>query len=495
MASRLPTLCLTATLVPLAACLGPNPLADADTETDESTDDSDSSSGSGSESDATDSSSDDTEDTSDTGDPCTNGEQDGDETDVDCGGSCSPCGDDQGCADPGDCQSGVCEDETCQPPSCDDDVQNGDEVGVDCGGDCALCEATPLLAELDDFESSDARHPTAAMFDDGTFALAYVGATDNRARFFDVAGAGTGPSVAVAAGLTVVDPDTMPIQPSALRSTVELLAVGDVGGPSALHLERVSARVQTGGAVPVNGQLARGVSLAVDGDIVYATWTQDDDVMLRRWDHADGGWLEAGPINVDDEAGTHEGAHPDVFLTDEFLAITWARCTLDCQVAVRRFADGQWLESPVEVTAELDGFHHQPKISVGADGRAMVVWTEVGFGQHFPWAAVLDEDLQLSGAIWPLQDLIVPAEPAVDVLALADDSFAVAWVDQDGDAVHLRRFVDADIPKLMIADEAPWGTIVDATSVALAGIDGRFVVTWSADVDGVRQVQGQVFEY
>src|SRR4051812_33952550 len=40
--------------------------------------------------------------------PCMNGKKDGDETDVDCGGSCGHCLPDQACKGPGDCSSGVC---------------------------------------------------------------------------------------------------------------------------------------------------------------------------------------------------------------------------------------------------------------------------------------------------------------------------------------------------------------------------------------------------
>ncbi|MEM9888707.1 MAG: fibronectin type III domain-containing protein [Bacteroidota bacterium] len=50
---------------------------------------------------------------------CDDGIQNGDETGVDCGGSCPPCG---------------------VAPPCDDGIQNGDETGVDCGGsDCPPC--------------------------------------------------------------------------------------------------------------------------------------------------------------------------------------------------------------------------------------------------------------------------------------------------------------------------------------------------------------------
>jgi hypothetical protein len=49
-------------------------------------------------------------DAGDVPDTCTNGVQDGDETGLDCGGSCTPC---VACAAPGDCPSGICEAQVC----------------------------------------------------------------------------------------------------------------------------------------------------------------------------------------------------------------------------------------------------------------------------------------------------------------------------------------------------------------------------------------------
>jgi hypothetical protein len=73
---------------------------------------------------------------------CDNGIQDGDETAIDCGGSCdNACGDGQGCGSADDCMSGVCEGGVCQPPACDDMVLNGDETDIDCGGPvCMPCD-------------------------------------------------------------------------------------------------------------------------------------------------------------------------------------------------------------------------------------------------------------------------------------------------------------------------------------------------------------------
>ncbi|MEQ8707328.1 MAG: T9SS type A sorting domain-containing protein [Phaeodactylibacter sp.] len=67
------------------------------------------------------------------GPTCDDGIQNGDETGVDCGGSCEPC---------------------VAAPTCDDGIQNGDETGVDCGGSCAPCVVTCETFNLDlDFDN------------------------------------------------------------------------------------------------------------------------------------------------------------------------------------------------------------------------------------------------------------------------------------------------------------------------------------------------------
>ncbi|AKV04453.1 Tryptophan synthase alpha chain [Labilithrix luteola] len=63
--------------------------------------------------------------------------QNGDETDVDCGGSSTNakrCDDLKACKLPADCASKVCTGDVCQVPTSTDNVQNGDETDVDCGG-------------------------------------------------------------------------------------------------------------------------------------------------------------------------------------------------------------------------------------------------------------------------------------------------------------------------------------------------------------------------
>ena len=70
---------------------------------------------------------------------CDNAMKDGDESGIDCGGSCPPCANGENCLSAEDCESSVCERGRCLVPNCTDGVRNGDETGTDCGGDCALC--------------------------------------------------------------------------------------------------------------------------------------------------------------------------------------------------------------------------------------------------------------------------------------------------------------------------------------------------------------------
>ena len=72
---------------------------------------------------------------------CADGQQNNEETDIDCGGSeCPACADDLTCAVADDCVSKVCTDEVCVAATCEDQVVNGEESDVDCGGlTCDKC--------------------------------------------------------------------------------------------------------------------------------------------------------------------------------------------------------------------------------------------------------------------------------------------------------------------------------------------------------------------
>jgi hypothetical protein len=92
---------------------------------------------------------------------CSNGVQDGDETDIDCGGSCvlgsaGACDDSSDCVTDSDCKSGHCFDwpagskalsgsPTCV--SCSNNIQDGDEDAADCGGSCQKCACSASEVE------------------------------------------------------------------------------------------------------------------------------------------------------------------------------------------------------------------------------------------------------------------------------------------------------------------------------------------------------------
>jgi hypothetical protein len=72
---------------------------------------------------------------------CTDAAKNGDETDVDCGGSCPKCADKQTCISAGDCVSGHCVASVCVAASCFDKILNGSETSIDCGGlACPACD-------------------------------------------------------------------------------------------------------------------------------------------------------------------------------------------------------------------------------------------------------------------------------------------------------------------------------------------------------------------
>jgi hypothetical protein len=73
---------------------------------------------------------------------CSDAVKNGTETDVDCGGNACPgCLADKNCQYDSDCQSLVCKNAKCQTPTCVDGVQNGGESDKDCGATCSpkLC--------------------------------------------------------------------------------------------------------------------------------------------------------------------------------------------------------------------------------------------------------------------------------------------------------------------------------------------------------------------
>ena len=71
---------------------------------------------------------------------CTDQIRNGEETDIDCGGTCGKCDLGGRCGADADCDEGTCKGGTCAPLPCANGVQDGEETDVDCGGDtCRKC--------------------------------------------------------------------------------------------------------------------------------------------------------------------------------------------------------------------------------------------------------------------------------------------------------------------------------------------------------------------
>lgn len=105
---------------------------------------------------------------------CNDGVRNGGESDVDCAGRCRDCAPGRACAAANDCQTGVCGAggcaegvlRCCQAPSCSDGVENGDESDIDCGTGCGLC---PLAAQCgNDAECQSGFCQTGRCADRGT---------------------------------------------------------------------------------------------------------------------------------------------------------------------------------------------------------------------------------------------------------------------------------------------------------------------------------------
>jgi hypothetical protein len=73
---------------------------------------------------------------------CYDGVQDSTETGIDCGGGgCVACPVGSGCVTNSDCLYGACQSDICAPPNCTDGIKDGAESDVDCAGGCPLCAA------------------------------------------------------------------------------------------------------------------------------------------------------------------------------------------------------------------------------------------------------------------------------------------------------------------------------------------------------------------
>jgi hypothetical protein len=96
-------------------------------------------------------------------DTCADRVQDGDETDVDCGGSCQPCQGGSACNVDGDCATQACDGGVCRAPSCSDGIRDGFESDVDCGWNCPACATGKVC-----YSDSDCASGACSVFGGGS---------------------------------------------------------------------------------------------------------------------------------------------------------------------------------------------------------------------------------------------------------------------------------------------------------------------------------------
>lgn len=86
---------------------------------------------------------------------CSDRLKDGDESDVDCGGSCSAkCPSGKACVSGNDCKTNYCVGNVCKSGNCTDSIQNQDESDVDCGGSCtSKCDLRSKCLKNSDCET------------------------------------------------------------------------------------------------------------------------------------------------------------------------------------------------------------------------------------------------------------------------------------------------------------------------------------------------------
>ncbi|MBI2550299.1 thrombospondin type 3 repeat-containing protein [Candidatus Woesearchaeota archaeon] len=86
---------------------------------------------------------------------CSDRIKDGDEADVDCGGTCSSkCANGKSCGINSDCRNNFCVSGTCKAGNCTDSYMNQDETDIDCGGGCGKkCDLGSKCKKASDCET------------------------------------------------------------------------------------------------------------------------------------------------------------------------------------------------------------------------------------------------------------------------------------------------------------------------------------------------------
>ncbi len=434
-------------------------------------------------------------------DPCRDRERDGDETDVDCGGSCAPCADALACREARDCAGGRCFQGACCAPPCVAWSKSFGGEGVDrVSRALVLDDGTVVLAGVfgGTADLGDGPRKPAGGTDVFVTALAKDGST-RWVRTFGGEGEEASPRLALA-------PDGHLWLGTTFNSPTLDTGAGIVDGLGE-GLGQILLLVELDAA----GQSLRAKSFPGAGS---------DVALLELAATADGGVLVAGDLGaIDFGDGTKLtaandptiGDRNDVFVArlDDKLDRVWSRLLGDVN---RDSLAGASLDAAGDVvllaTSETNTDYGGPKVAgpgaivakyAGKDGAHL--WSRSLGAGFAPERLALDasDDIFLAADLQGIADLgtgkLAPRGTSDALLARLDPTGATVWVETVPSSVethalsiyatHTGGLLAAVRLTGTLAPDAGVSTPLGVDSLVLLHLDqdGRF--TWAKNVGGI----------
>jgi len=293
---------------------------------------------------------------------CSDAIRNGEETDIDCGGSCGKCSLGRACDSDADCDNGQCAGGTCEPLPCENGRRDGDETDIDCGGGtCRKCAGARTCARAGDcfsgqcagtcFSLETVSFAPAGSYHSGSKAYVLFGGDFNRDGRRDLAsanelgsditvflGVGDGSFTTVGARFPVGDYPTggavADFNHDGIADIVTanyhgdsvsiLLGVGDGTFEPATHYPTVDAGETS--------NLAVG-DLDGDGNVDVVATNPAGGSVTQFMGRIDGTLGEAMTWGLSERAGPYSAAigdfdadgHPDVAIADITERLMWVR--------------------------------------------------------------------------------------------------------------------------------------------------------------------------
>lgn len=427
---------------------------------------------------------------------CDDRVRNGDETDIDCGGTCGQCEVGDRCEADRDCGEAACIGGTCAPHVCENNVLDGDETDVDCGGPfCRPCSGGRTCASDTDCFNSTCVATTSTCYE-----LPVV-------QFRDAMRYPTGTKAYVLrSGDLDADGDIDLFAANELDSTITVLRNEGLRTGTFATLEPPTAAGFPTGAYPTGGAIA---DFNVDGvaDIITADYHGNSVSISLGWGAGDHytlltpytsptvGGAETSNLAVGDLNGD---ALPDVIATNPKAS----------SVSVfLGHGDGTLTRARNEVLG-IDGVSEPYSVAIGdydgngtqdaavADNRTGSVFVLLGNGDGtfsqgpnqprldgLPSFIILTHDLDLDGIL----DLVCANRSSDDVSVLlgrGDGGFRRAIVSSTGSGTGPYSIAIADFNVDGVPDVVTANYKSNTGSVLLGVGDGSFELPIDAGITG-----------